>query len=107
MRLTVVSRAAGLTLARDIAAADPHQMPILRAGATLSPRYVDALLEHGIHAVWVNDALSAGITPHELVPPDVRQRTAQRVTRAVHDAKRAIERRQPLDDKATKQLQDI
>jgi len=56
MRLTVVSRAVGLKLARDIASSDPAKMPILRAGATVTERYVQALIDLGINAVWVDDA---------------------------------------------------
>src|SRR5689334_19621591 len=107
MRLTVVSRAIGLTLARDIPSSDPMKMPILRAGAKVSERYAQALLEHGIHAVWVEDALSAGITPHELVPPAVRQETAKAVTKAVSAAKTALERRAPLDEEAANQIKAI
>jgi HD-GYP domain-containing protein (c-di-GMP phosphodiesterase class II) len=107
MRLTVVSRSAGLKLARDIAASDPNQMPILRAGATITPRYIEALLDLGIHAVWVDDALSAGIVAQELVPPVVRQQTARAVTQAVSAARTAFDRRQPLDEKAANDLKAI
>jgi HD-GYP domain-containing protein (c-di-GMP phosphodiesterase class II) len=107
MRLTVVSRAAGLKLARDIASSDPAKMPILRTGAMVTPRYVEALLDLGIHAVWVDDALSAGITPQELVPPAVRQETAREVKNAVAAARTAFDRRQPLDEKSANALKAI
>src|SRR4051794_40273542 len=107
MRLTVVARAAGLKLARDIASSDPGKMPILRAGATITPRYVQALADLGIHAVWVHDPLSEGITPHELVPPAVRQETARVVKQAVSVARVALERRQPLGEDAANQLKAV
>src|SRR3954470_5170151 len=107
MRLTTVTRAIGLTLARDIASSDPMKIPILRAGATVSERYAQALLDHGIHAVWIDDRLSAGITPHELVPPEVRRQTAKAVTSAVTAARTALERRQPLSEDAADQIKAI
>ena len=107
MRLTIVNRAIGLKLARDIPSSDPMKMPILRSGATVTERYAQALLDHGIHAVWVDDAFSTGITPQELVPPAVRQETAKAVTKAVTEAKAAIEKRAPLGEAAANQIKAI
>jgi HD-GYP domain-containing protein (c-di-GMP phosphodiesterase class II) len=107
MRLTAVSRAAGLTLARDIPAADPRQMPILRAGATLTPRYQQALTDLGVHAIWVQDRLSEGIEPQEIMSPTARQQAAQRVTGALDDARKSLEARRPISPEAASELQSI
>src|SRR4051794_39494998 len=107
MRLTVVARSEGFTLARDIPSSDPAKMPILRAGAVITPRYQQALAEHGIHAVWVHDPLSEGIAPEDLVPPAVRQETAREVKKAVVKAKDALIRRQPLDVAAANEIKRI
>ncbi len=51
MRLTPVSRAVGLTLARDLPPTGPGRIPLLRHGATITPGFARTLEQHGIHAV--------------------------------------------------------
>ena len=87
MRLTPVPRAAGLRLARDL----PRMaggLPLLARGATVSDRYIRALVDHGIRCVWVEDELSAGIEPAELLPEPERA-GAEAAVRRVHEAARA------------------
>src|SRR3954452_17037297 len=87
MRLTPVRRAEGAVLARDIAAPEPGQMPILRSGAVLTEAYQSALTGLGINAVWIQDELSEGIEPHELVPPKLREQAARAVSSALAEAR--------------------
>ena len=69
MRLVAIDRAIGHLLARDIPAADPRGMPLLRAGAEISERYAHGLKDVGIHAVWVHDEMTVDIeTTYELMP---------------------------------------
>jgi HD-GYP domain-containing protein (c-di-GMP phosphodiesterase class II) len=96
VRLTALTRAAGLTLARDLPATGPGSIPLLRAGAVVSERYQRALAGAGIHAVWVEDELSAGIEPSELLPEAIRAETATRVQRALEGAREAFSSSQPL-----------
>jgi HD-GYP domain-containing protein (c-di-GMP phosphodiesterase class II) len=87
VRLTPVPRAAGLRLARDL----PRMaggLPLLARGATVSDRYIRALVDHGIRCVWVEDELSAGIEPPELLPEPERA-AAEAAVRRVHEAARA------------------
>jgi HD-GYP domain-containing protein (c-di-GMP phosphodiesterase class II) len=91
MRLTPLSHAAGLELARDLPPAEPGQLPLLRRGNTITPRDQAALARHGIRAVWVDDRLSAGIEPAELLPEPVRSEAAARVVSALVDARPAID----------------
>src|SRR5207302_10671638 len=91
MRLMDVTRAERLRLARHIPATDPRQMPLLRANAVISDRYVEALVHVGIRAVWVHDELSEGIEPVELIPPHVREQTARAMTGALDGARRACQ----------------
>jgi len=96
MRLTTVSRAEGLVLARDLPATGPGGLPLLRAGTRISARYRTALADQGIHAVWVEDDLSEGIEPAELMPEPVRAQTAARVHEALGSARAAFTSAQPL-----------
>ena len=101
MRLTPLSRACGQTLARDLPPTGPNRIPLLRQGhASITPRFQRALGEHGIHALWVEDALSEGIEPVELLPEPVRAETAAKVaSRARRGARR--DRRQPAAARPT------
>src|SRR4051812_22486635 len=87
MRLMPVRRAAGAVLARDIPAPVPGGLPVLRSGAVLTGAYQAALAELGINAVWIEDELSEGIEPHELVPPQLREEAARTVSIALAEAR--------------------
>src|SRR3954470_23920362 len=107
MRLTSVTRAVGLRLARNIPATDPKQMPLLRAGATVSERYREALVELGIRAVWVQDELSEGIEPVDLVSQDVRQEAARAVSSTFDDARGAFDGGEELGPAILADLQGV
>src|SRR4051794_7471479 len=107
MRLVAIDRAVGHLLARDIPAADPRQMPLLRAGAEITDRYVHGLKDVGIHAVWVHDEMTAGIEPVHLVPPQVREESARMVSTALARANRDFDRRTVLSRQLRVDLADI
>jgi len=90
VRLTGVARAAGLRLARDLPAG-AGGVPLLPRGATITERYARALAEHGFRAVWVEDELSAGVEPPEVLNEAERADAARRV-RAARDAAGAAAR---------------
>ena len=70
MRLTPLSRAVGLTLARDLPPTGPDRIPLLRHGTVDHAALPPALEEHGIHAIWVDD------------PPQRRHRARRAAARA-------------------------
>jgi hypothetical protein len=95
VRLTTVTRAVGLRLARDLPAAH-GRVPLLARGAVVTHGYARALACHGIHAVWVDDELSAGIEPIELLPEATRAGAAAHVRTALESARSAFAAKQPL-----------
>jgi HD-GYP domain-containing protein (c-di-GMP phosphodiesterase class II) len=95
VRLTTVTRAVGLPLARDLPAT-AGRVPLLARGAVITDRYAHALSAHGIHAVWVDDELSAGIEPAELLPEADRAEAAAHVRKALDGARSAFATKQPL-----------
>jgi HD-GYP domain-containing protein (c-di-GMP phosphodiesterase class II) len=63
-----------MVLARDLRTGRPGEIPLLRAGVTLSGSYVSRLRGMGINTVWIDDDLSRGIEP--LPPLDPEERSA-------------------------------
>jgi HD-GYP domain-containing protein (c-di-GMP phosphodiesterase class II) len=107
MRLTSITRAVGLRLARDLPAARGGQMPLLRAGASISERYERVLTDQGIHAVWVEDPLSDGIEPAELISESVRGEAAGRLDRALAHARVSSEAGESLTPETLQELSAI
>ncbi|MGI8780102.1 MAG: HD-GYP domain-containing protein [Solirubrobacteraceae bacterium] len=107
MRLTPLSRAVGLPLARDLPPTGPNRIPLLRRGTVVTPRFQRALSEHGIHAIWVEDALSDGIEPIELLPEPVRVETAGKVASALDEARTAIGDSQHLAHEVLAELGNV
>src|SRR5205085_9375032 len=90
-----------------IPAADPRQMPLLRANAVMNERYVKALVHVGIRAVWVHDSLSEGIEPVDLIPPHVREQTARAMSGVLDGARRAFAMGRALTPAVTRDLHDL
>jgi HD-GYP domain-containing protein (c-di-GMP phosphodiesterase class II) len=106
VRLTTVSRAVGLRLARDLPTM-AGGLPLLARGATITERYARALHEHGIRAVWVDDELSAGIEPAELLPEPERADGEARVRRAFEAARGAHASSRPLPAETVRDLEGV
>ena len=107
MRLTTVSRAVGLRLARDLPATGAGRVPLLAHGTIVTERYQRALIAQGIHAVWVEDELSAGIEPVDLLDETVRAETAERVRGALDTARAAFAATQRLPASTLQDLSGI
>ncbi len=107
MRLTPLTRAVGLTLARDLPPTGPNRIPLLRQGTVITPRFQAALGDHGIHAVWVDDPLSEGIEPVELLPEPVRMETASKVASALDEARTAMGDSQALAFDVLAELREV
>jgi hypothetical protein len=107
MRLMPLARAVGAVLARDIASPEPGQMPILRSGARLTETYISSLTDLGVSTVWIEDDLSQGIEPHELVPPHVRQETATKVAGALNHAQSALDGQRGVPGAAAQELKSV
>ena len=81
--------------------------PLLRAGVTLSERFVDHLNRAGIQAVWVEDAYSHGIDAEPAVSGQTRA-IATRALLALHEeAKQAVVAGRTLDPEATDELGEV
>jgi HD-GYP domain-containing protein (c-di-GMP phosphodiesterase class II) len=80
---------------------------LLRAGVTLSDRFVEHLRRAGIHAVWIEDQLGQGIAPVPVISGQTRGK-ATRALAALHDeGRQAVAAGRTLDPEATADLSDV
>ena len=75
----------GDRLGRDIYTS-PDTLPLLRAGVRVSDSFRQSLQRAGIHSVWIDDGLSEGIEPLEVLD----EATKQRATSAIRDAFKSV-----------------
>jgi HD-GYP domain-containing protein (c-di-GMP phosphodiesterase class II) len=81
--------------------------PLLRAGVTLSDRFVEHLGRAGISAVWIEDQLGQGISPVPVISGHTRG-NATRALAALHDeARQALAAGRTLDPESTQDLSDV
>jgi HD-GYP domain-containing protein (c-di-GMP phosphodiesterase class II) len=81
--------------------------PLLRAGATIEPRYRDALARAGIPAVYIEDPVSEGIVPENALSHGTRLIATRALTAVHEDARRAIRDERPLSNAAAAAASDI
>ncbi len=67
-------------------------LPLLRAGVRVSHSYQLSLQRAGISAVWIDDGLSAGIEPLEVLEEATRQRATAVIRDAFRDIQHALPR---------------
>src|SRR5579871_3202168 len=93
-------------LARDIFSGR-DAAPLLRAGVTLSERFVDHLQRAGVQAVWIEDEHGHGIDPVPVISGQTRA-LATRVLAALHaETREAVAHRRTLDPESTDELSDV
>ncbi|MBV8259325.1 MAG: HD-GYP domain-containing protein [Actinobacteria bacterium] len=100
-------RAAGLQLAQDVWDGRPSSVPLVRAGAKLTPEWSEALLSAGVHAVFIEDELSKGIEVEPALSASVRAEAQRGISQAFKAAPAALERGEPLGDQALGQLESV
>jgi HD-GYP domain-containing protein (c-di-GMP phosphodiesterase class II) len=86
-RVPTLQLRTGDRIGRDVLSAS-HEIPLLRAGIRVSDSYRESLMRSNITSVWVDDGLSEGIKPLEMLG----ERTKQRATAAIHSAFRDVSR---------------
>jgi HD-GYP domain-containing protein (c-di-GMP phosphodiesterase class II) len=77
----------GDRIGRDVLSSS-HEIPLLRAGIRVSDSYRESLLRSNITSVWIDDGLSEGIKPLEMLG----ERTKRQATAAIHGAFRDVSR---------------
>ena len=90
----------GARLARDVWRGLPGQIPLLAAGSRVTPEYRDALVRGGIHAVYVDDELGAGMSVPEVLSETTRRTVTTVVAGALATGGFAVDERSALPGSA-------
>jgi HD-GYP domain-containing protein (c-di-GMP phosphodiesterase class II) len=108
MRLVPINRLEpGMRLGHDVTTGRPGTAPLLRAGVELDSRYSNALLQSGIHAIWVEDDLGEGIEPVRPLSEETRREALAVTGAALAEARTALADGQSLSDRALDDLERI
>lgn len=84
----------GDRLGRDVSTS-PDTLPLLRAGVRISDSYRQSLVRAGITTVWIDDGLSEGIEPLEVLEPATKQRATTAIRDAFRDVTQALSTSSP------------
>jgi HD-GYP domain-containing protein (c-di-GMP phosphodiesterase class II) len=108
MRLMATRRVEdGAVLGRDVIDGRPSAIPLLRKGVPVTPRHREALLAAGVHAVYIDDALSEGIEVRQAVDPETRRQATQAVSRAFDGTRDTKSASRALPDSVLSDLQRV
>ena len=75
----------GDRIGRDVTT-HPDNLPLLRAGVRVSDSFRQSLLRAGITSVWIDDGLSEGIEPLEVLTEETKQRASGVIRDAFRNA---------------------
>ena len=108
MRLATTSSVPeGAVLARDVLIGRADGIPLLRAGVTLTARFREGLARSGIHAVYIEDALSEGIIVEQLVSEETRAAATRAVADAYKSARENISVHRGIESRTVDNLESI
>src|SRR3954467_1222049 len=108
MRLMATRRLQpGMVLGRDVFDGRSSAIPLLRKGVKLTERHRDALLGVGVHAVYIEDALSEGIEIGQAVDPETRRRATVAVSKAFETCKEALSNGSGVPQTVVSDLQKV
>jgi HD-GYP domain-containing protein (c-di-GMP phosphodiesterase class II) len=108
MRLIATRRLEdGCVLARDVLTGRSDAIPLLRSGVAITPRYRDALLAAGIHAVYVDDELSAGVEVRPVISEETRREASAAVSHAFETTSQALADGRALPSASVEKLEQI
>jgi HD-GYP domain-containing protein (c-di-GMP phosphodiesterase class II) len=108
MRLMATRRLQpGVVLGRDVMDGRPTNIPLLRKGVQLTDRHRDALLAAGVHAVYIDDAISEGIDVKQVLDAETRQRATVAVSQAFDGCKESLSHGGSVPDSVVNDLQKV
>ena len=97
---------AGDRLGRDVYSS-PDVPPLLRAGVRVSDSYRYSLERAGVAAVWIDDGLSEGIEPLEVLDVETKKRATSAIRDAFRDVTRTMSSGGKLSSDAIGEMTDV
>ncbi len=94
----------GSILARDVCGGKNGTIPLLRSGVVLTPDFIHRLEEAGIYGVYIDDALSAGITVTPLISDEARSLAANSLGAVFKEIGRGESAAQPMNERMLSQM---
>jgi HD-GYP domain-containing protein (c-di-GMP phosphodiesterase class II) len=108
MRLLATRRLeAGMVVGRDVMTGRHGAVPLLRRGMRVDSRYVAALERAGIHAIYVEDTIGAGIEVTPVLSEATRAEATRRLEKSLGDVTRAKDGTLSLSDTTVSELEDL
>src|SRR4051795_5867224 len=108
MRLMATRRLEpGIVVGRDVFEGRSSAIPLLRKSVKLTERPRDALLGVGVHAVYIEDALSEGIEIGQAVDPETRRRATVAVSKAFETCKESLSNGSGVPEAVVGDLQKV
>jgi HD-GYP domain-containing protein (c-di-GMP phosphodiesterase class II) len=108
MRLIATRRLEdGMVVGRDVMTGRHGSVPLLRRGMRIDSRYVTALGRAGIHAIYVEDTLGAGIEVTPVLTEATRAEATRRLEHSLGSVQRAKDGTLSLSDTAITELSNL
>lgn len=104
--VTTDSLKTGDRLGRDVFLS-PDSLPLLRAGVRVSDSYRSALQRAGIASVWIDDGLSEGIEPIEVLEQETKLRATSAIRDAFRDVTHSVTHGGTLATGTVQEMQDV
>jgi HD-GYP domain-containing protein (c-di-GMP phosphodiesterase class II) len=105
-RVSTADLRTGDRLGRDIYV-DGDGLLLLRAGVRVSDSYQSALRRAGISSVWIDDGLSEGIEPIEIVRETTRRRAMTTIREAFREVSGSATGRAALSHHTVREMADV
>ena len=96
----------GDRLGRDVYAG-LDTIPLLRAGVRVSASYQHSLARLGVTSVWIDDGISAGIEPIEVLDETTKRRATAAIRDAFQDVSRSLGQGGALTADTVQEMRDV
>ena len=105
--MTIEQLRTGDRLGRDVSAHPADELPLLRAGNRISDSQRASLQRAGVVAVWIEDALSDGIDPLEVLGDETRRRATAAIHEAFTNVAASLPNRAPLSAEVVMEMSKV
>jgi HD-GYP domain-containing protein (c-di-GMP phosphodiesterase class II) len=96
----------GDRLGRNVYGGSEH-LVLLCAGVRVSDSYCESLRRAGITSVWIDDGLSEGIEPEEMLGETTKRRATAAIRTAFRDVTESIALGAPVSDGTVQDMRDV